>query len=72
MSCHHYFSYVGVARLEYWGILSHSTSMVALFSEAQRVVEKGCLGDLAYIQDTSKNTPTIDLVPVVRMFSDDR
>lgn len=34
------------------------------------MVEKGCLDYLAYVQDTTAETSTIDSVPVVREFSD--
>jgi len=34
------------------------------------MVEKGCLAYLAYVRDTTAETPAIDSMPVVREFSD--
>ncbi|XP_075087505.1 uncharacterized protein LOC142169534 [Nicotiana tabacum] len=36
----------------------------------RHMAEKGCLAYLSYVQDTAAETPTIDLVPMVRESSD--
>ncbi|XP_070007397.1 uncharacterized protein [Nicotiana sylvestris] len=38
--------------------------------EARHMVEKGCLSYLAYVRDTTAESPTIDLVLVVQEFAD--
>ncbi|WMV38196.1 hypothetical protein MTR67_031581 [Solanum verrucosum] len=39
------------------------------FIQAQRLVDRGCLFYLVFIQDTSVEPPPMDFVPVVREFS---
>ncbi|XP_075098076.1 uncharacterized protein LOC142175390 [Nicotiana tabacum] len=43
---------------------------VVSFMKAQRLLKKGCLGLLAIVNDTRKETVSIENVPVVREFSD--
>ncbi|XP_070039251.1 uncharacterized protein [Nicotiana tomentosiformis] len=38
--------------------------------KARHMVEKGCLDYLAYVRDSTIESPSIDSVPVVRVFSD--
>ncbi|XP_070048590.1 uncharacterized protein [Nicotiana tomentosiformis] len=57
-------------RLEWKGSSGSASNQVISFMKAQQMVEKGCLAYLAYVRDTTAETPTIDLVPVVREFSD--
>ncbi|XP_070014986.1 uncharacterized protein [Nicotiana sylvestris] len=59
-----------VPRVEWRGTLDHTSSRVISFLNAQRMVEKGCDTYLAYVRDVSIDTPTIDLVLIVRDFSD--
>ncbi|XP_070032011.1 uncharacterized protein [Nicotiana tomentosiformis] len=57
-------------RLE-WRVSSISTSsQVISFLKARHMIEKGCLAYLAYLRDTTAETPTIDSVPVVWKFFD--
>ncbi|XP_070039350.1 uncharacterized protein [Nicotiana tomentosiformis] len=46
------------------------TCKVVSFMKAQRLLKKGCLGLLAIVNDTRKETISIENVPVVREFSD--
>ncbi|XP_070049887.1 uncharacterized protein [Nicotiana tomentosiformis] len=57
-------------RLEWKGLSVSISSQVISFVKARHMVEKGCLAYLAYIRDTTVESPMIDLVPVVREFSD--
>ncbi|XP_070039581.1 uncharacterized protein [Nicotiana tomentosiformis] len=57
-------------RLEWRGSSISASSRVISFLKARHMVEKGCLAYLAYVRDTSAETPTIDSVLVVRVFSD--
>ncbi|XP_070034748.1 uncharacterized protein [Nicotiana tomentosiformis] len=57
-------------RLEWRGSSISTPTRVISFLKARHMVEKGCLAYLAYVRDTVAETPTIDLVPVVREFSD--
>ncbi|XP_075112286.1 uncharacterized protein LOC142182173 [Nicotiana tabacum] len=43
---------------------------IVSFMKAQRLLKKGCLGVLAIVNDTRKETVSIENVPVVREFSD--
>ncbi|XP_070021520.1 uncharacterized protein [Nicotiana sylvestris] len=38
--------------------------------EARHMIDKGCLTYLAFVRDTSAESPTIDSVPIVREFTD--
>ncbi|XP_070008235.1 uncharacterized protein [Nicotiana sylvestris] len=60
----------GLPRLEWKGSTVDTSSRVISFLKARHMVEKGCLAYLAYVRDTTAETPTIDSVPVVREFSD--
>ncbi|XP_070034591.1 uncharacterized protein [Nicotiana tomentosiformis] len=57
-------------RLEWRGSLGHTPSKVISFLKAQRMVEKGCLDYLAFVQDVSADTPRVDSVLMVREFLD--
>jgi len=57
-------------KLEWKGSSVSSFNRVISFIKAQHMVEKGCLAYLAYVRDTTAETPAIDSVPVVREFSD--
>ncbi|XP_070056801.1 uncharacterized protein [Nicotiana tomentosiformis] len=57
-------------RLEWKGSSASASNQVISFLKARHMVEKGCLAYLAYVCDTIAETPVIDLVPVVREFSD--
>ncbi|XP_070049722.1 uncharacterized protein [Nicotiana tomentosiformis] len=57
-------------RLECKGSSVSEPIRVISFLKVQDIVEKGCLAYLAYVRDTTAETPTIDLVPVVREFCD--
>nr|XP_009771260.1 PREDICTED: uncharacterized protein LOC104221824 [Nicotiana sylvestris] len=46
------------------------TCKTVSFMKAQRLLKKGCLGLLAIVNDTRKETISIENVPVVRKFSD--
>ncbi|XP_070020760.1 uncharacterized protein [Nicotiana sylvestris] len=46
------------------------TCKIVSFMKAQRLLNKGCLGFLAIVNDTRKETISIENVPVVREFSD--
>ncbi|XP_070058111.1 uncharacterized protein [Nicotiana tomentosiformis] len=52
-------------RLEWRGSSISTSSRVISFVKARHMVEKGCFAYLAYVQDTTVETPTIDSVPVV-------
>ncbi|XP_070046179.1 uncharacterized protein [Nicotiana tomentosiformis] len=56
-------------RLEWKGSSVSASSRVVSFLKARHMVEKGCLAYLAYVRDTTAETPTIDSVPVVWEFS---
>ncbi|XP_070056276.1 uncharacterized protein [Nicotiana tomentosiformis] len=56
-------------RLEWKGSSVSTPSQIISFMKARHMVEKGYLSYLAYVQDTTAETPVIDLVPVVREFS---
>ncbi|XP_070054363.1 uncharacterized protein [Nicotiana tomentosiformis] len=47
-----------------------ATCKVVSFLKAQRLLKKGCLGLLAIVNDTRKETISIENVPLVREFSD--
>ncbi|XP_070007872.1 uncharacterized protein [Nicotiana sylvestris] len=57
-------------RLEWKGSAVDTSSRVISFMKARHMVEKGCLAYLAYVRDTTVESPTIDSVPVVREFAD--
>ncbi|XP_070005153.1 uncharacterized protein [Nicotiana sylvestris] len=57
-------------RLEWKGSIVDTSSRVISFLKARYMVEKGCLDYLAYVWDTTAESPTIDSVPVVREFVD--
>ncbi|XP_075080099.1 uncharacterized protein LOC142165444 [Nicotiana tabacum] len=46
------------------------TCKIVSFMKDQRLLKKGCLGLLAIVSDTRKETISIETVPVVREFSD--
>ncbi|XP_070026401.1 uncharacterized protein [Nicotiana sylvestris] len=60
----------GLPRLEWKGSTVDTASRVISFLKAQHMVEKWCLDYLAYVWDTTADSPTIDLVPVVQEFVD--
>ncbi|XP_070041368.1 uncharacterized protein [Nicotiana tomentosiformis] len=57
-------------RLEWKGSSVSTSNQVIYFLKARHMVEKGCLAYLAYVRDTTAESPTIDSVPVVREFAD--
>ncbi|XP_070007790.1 uncharacterized protein [Nicotiana sylvestris] len=57
-------------RLEWKGSTIDTSSRVISFLKARHMVEKGCLAYLAYVRDTTIESPMIDSVPVVREFAD--
>ncbi|XP_070049050.1 uncharacterized protein [Nicotiana tomentosiformis] len=57
-------------RLEWKDSSVSLFNRVISFIKAQHMVEKGYLAYLAYVRDTSAETPAIDSVPVAREFSD--
>ncbi|XP_070054149.1 uncharacterized protein [Nicotiana tomentosiformis] len=57
-------------KLEWKGLFVSSFNQVISFIKAQHMVERGCLAYLAYVRDTTAETPAIDSVHVVREFSD--
>ncbi|XP_070003013.1 uncharacterized protein [Nicotiana sylvestris] len=57
-------------RLEWRGTLYYIPSRVISFLKAQRTVEKRCAMHLVYVRDVNIDTPTVELVPVVRDFPD--
>ncbi|XP_070045002.1 uncharacterized protein [Nicotiana tomentosiformis] len=57
-------------RLEWRGSSVGTSSQVITFLKARHMVEKGCLAYMAFVRDTTTDTPILDLVPVVREFSD--
>ncbi|XP_070013295.1 uncharacterized protein [Nicotiana sylvestris] len=57
-------------RLERKGSTVSASSRVIFSLKAQHIVEKGCLAYLAYVRDTTVESPTIDSVPVVRELAD--
>ncbi|XP_070008684.1 uncharacterized protein [Nicotiana sylvestris] len=57
-------------RLEWRGSSVSASSWVISFLKAQRMVKKGCLAYLAYVRNTTTETPMIDSVPMVREFFD--
>ncbi|XP_070031906.1 uncharacterized protein [Nicotiana tomentosiformis] len=61
---------LGLPRLERRYSLGHTYRRVISFMKAQQIIEKGCLAYLAFVRDTSAETPTVDSVPVVREFLD--
>ncbi|XP_070036410.1 uncharacterized protein [Nicotiana tomentosiformis] len=60
-----------LSKLEWMGSSVSASSQVISFLEALHMVEKGCLTYLAYVRDTTTETPAIDSVPVVQEFSDE-
>ncbi|XP_070009530.1 uncharacterized protein [Nicotiana sylvestris] len=60
----------GLPGLEWKGSTVDTSSRVISFLKARHMVEKGCLAYLAYVQDTTAGSWTIDSVPVVREFAD--
>ncbi|XP_070023193.1 uncharacterized protein [Nicotiana sylvestris] len=57
-------------RLEWKGSPISAPSRIISFMKDQHMVEKGYLSYLAYVQDTTAETPTIDSMHVVWEFSD--
>ncbi|XP_070054061.1 uncharacterized protein [Nicotiana tomentosiformis] len=57
-------------RLEWRGSSVSTSSWVISFLKAQHMVEKGCLSYLAYVRDTTVETPVNDSVHMVREFAD--
>ncbi|XP_070022521.1 uncharacterized protein [Nicotiana sylvestris] len=60
----------GLPRLEWKGSIIDTSSQVISFLKVRHMVEKVCLAYLAYVRDTTVESSTIDLVPVVREFAD--
>ncbi|XP_070011172.1 uncharacterized protein [Nicotiana sylvestris] len=60
----------GLPRSEWKGSTTDMSSRVISFLKARQMVEKGCLAYLAYVRDTTAESPTIDSVSVVREFAD--
>ncbi|XP_070002747.1 uncharacterized protein [Nicotiana sylvestris] len=60
----------GLPRLEWRGALEYVPSKVISFLKAQRMVEKWCNANLAFVRDVSANTLTIESDPAVRDFPD--
>ncbi|XP_070013714.1 uncharacterized protein [Nicotiana sylvestris] len=58
----------GLPQLEWRGTPGHSTSRVISYMKARRMVEKVCLGYLAYVCDSSTEVPSMDSVPVLHEF----
>ncbi|XP_070032325.1 uncharacterized protein [Nicotiana tomentosiformis] len=58
-----------IPRLEWKGSLVSTASRVISFLKARYMVEKGCLAYIAYVRDTTAESPTIDSVLVVREFA---
>ncbi|XP_070024925.1 uncharacterized protein [Nicotiana sylvestris] len=57
-------------RLEWKGSSVSTSSRVISFLKARHMVKKGCFAYLAYVRDTTIESPMIDSVPVVREFTD--
>ncbi|XP_070035656.1 uncharacterized protein [Nicotiana tomentosiformis] len=57
-------------RLELKGSSISASSQVISYLQARHMVEEGCLAYLAYVRDTSTETPMTGSVPMVRVFSD--
>ncbi|XP_070002887.1 uncharacterized protein [Nicotiana sylvestris] len=57
-------------RLEWKGSSVSAPSRIISFMKARHMVRKEYLAYLAYVWDTTTETPTIDSVPIVREFSD--
>ncbi|XP_070032464.1 uncharacterized protein [Nicotiana tomentosiformis] len=57
-------------RLEWRGTLDYIPRRVVSFLKTQLMVEKGCEGYLAFVRDVSADTPTVELVPIMRDFLD--
>ncbi|XP_070022110.1 uncharacterized protein [Nicotiana sylvestris] len=56
-------------RLEWKSSSVSTSSRVISFLKAQHMVEKVCLAYLAYVRDTTVDSPTIDSVPIVQEFT---
>ncbi|WMV09541.1 hypothetical protein MTR67_002926 [Solanum verrucosum] len=59
-----------IPPLVWTGIDNHMLKGVVYFITTQRLVGKGCLSHLAYVCDTSADTYPLELVFMVREFSD--
>ncbi|XP_070040530.1 uncharacterized protein [Nicotiana tomentosiformis] len=59
-----------LSQLEWRGSSIGTSSQVISFLKARHMIKKGCFFYLSYVRDTAMETPMIDLVPVVREFSD--
>ncbi|XP_070014362.1 uncharacterized protein [Nicotiana sylvestris] len=57
-------------RLEWKGSSFSTASQDISFLKARNMVGKACLAYLAYVRDTTIESPTIDLVPAIREFAD--
>ncbi|XP_075087797.1 uncharacterized protein LOC142169785 [Nicotiana tabacum] len=55
--------------LEWRGSFVGTSNLVISILKARHMVEKGCLAYFAFVRDTTVETPSLDLVPVVREFS---
>ncbi|XP_070042551.1 uncharacterized protein [Nicotiana tomentosiformis] len=53
-------------RLEWRGTLDYVPSKMVSFLKAHRMVGKGCEAYLAFVRNTSVDTPTVESAPVVR------
>ncbi|XP_070007953.1 uncharacterized protein [Nicotiana sylvestris] len=69
LDCHAKSVTLVMPGLEWKGSTVDTSSQVISFLKARQMVEKGCLAYLAYVRDTTAETPTIDSVPVVQEFS---
>ncbi|XP_075106966.1 uncharacterized protein LOC142179960 [Nicotiana tabacum] len=53
-------------RLEWRNSSAGTSKRVISFFKAKNMVEKGCLAYLAFVGDTTAETPTLESVPMVR------
>ena len=60
----------GIPRVEWKSASGSYPSKVISFIRAQKLVERGYLSYLAFIQDTSLEPPSMDSVPVFQEFLD--
>ncbi|XP_070057252.1 uncharacterized protein [Nicotiana tomentosiformis] len=71
LDCHTKTMMLAIPRLpmlEWRGSLGDVPWRVVSFLKAQRMAEKGYLSYLAFMRDVITDTPTIELVPIVREF----
>ncbi|XP_055824467.1 uncharacterized protein LOC129892996 [Solanum dulcamara] len=60
----------GAPRIEWKGTSGSYPGKVISYIRAQRLIDRGCMSYLAFIRDTSIESPPIDTVLVVKEFSD--